>query len=114
MTARVPTRAVRRRVATVTAGAALALTVSAGAAVAADGQRMPELRGRGLMHVFSTVDYRTRVDVKDVSGHKRHVLWPMSWKVCSQYPAVGRPIGDEGVRVGVVKNGEKCPRAATV
>ncbi|MFJ4716675.1 hypothetical protein [Streptomyces sp. NPDC088785] len=113
MTARTAARAARRRAATVTAGAALALTVSAGVAGAADGARMPELRGRGLMHVFSTLDYRTRVDVTDVSGHRRHVLWPMSWKVCSQYPAAGRPVGDAGVRVGVVKNGEKCPRSAT-
>ncbi|MBO1331116.1 hypothetical protein J3486_07560 [Streptomyces sp. VRA16 Mangrove soil] len=102
----------RRRVMTVTAGAALALTVSAGAAVAADAPSMPELRGRGLMHVFSTVDYRTRVEVKDISGQHRHVLWPLSWKVCTQYPAVGQAIGDEGVRVGVVKNGETCPKAA--
>ncbi|MYW66845.1 hypothetical protein GTY65_22655 [Streptomyces sp. SID8379] len=101
----------RRRVATVTAGATLALTVSAGAAVAAAGPPMPEFRGRGLMHVFSTVDYRTRVDVTDVSGLKRHVLWPMSWKVCTQSPAAGKAIGDEGVRIGVVKHGEKCPTA---
>ncbi|WP_372352523.1 hypothetical protein [Streptomyces sp. KL116D] len=101
-----------RRVATVTAGALLALTVPVGAAVAADGPRMPDFRGRGLMHVFTTLDYRTQVQVTDVGGAHRHVLWPPSWKVCTQSPAVGREIGDTTVRIGVVKNGEKCPRAA--
>ncbi|MEV3857227.1 hypothetical protein AB0J38_23210 [Streptomyces sp. NPDC050095] len=100
-----------RRVATITAGALLALTVPVGAAVAADGPKMPDFRGRGLMHVFSTVDYRTRVEVSDVSGTHRHVLWPLSWKVCTQSPAVGKEIGDSTVRVGVVKNDEKCPKA---
>ncbi|NEB77791.1 hypothetical protein G3I40_21610 [Streptomyces sp. SID14478] len=100
-----------RRVATVTAGAVLAVTVSAGAAAAADGPRMPDFRGRGLMHVFSTLDYRTRVEVTDVSGAHRHVLWPLSWKVCSQSPAVGKEVGDATVHIGVVKNGEKCPAA---
>ncbi|WP_338702099.1 hypothetical protein V2W30_32550 [Streptomyces sp. Q6] len=102
-----------RRVATLTAGTVLALTASvgvAGAASAADGPAMPDFRGRGLMHVFSTLDYRTRVEVKDVSGRHRHVLWPMSWKVCTQSPAAGQGIGDDTVRIGVVKNGEKCPR----
>ncbi|MEV5608737.1 hypothetical protein [Streptomyces sp. NPDC052225] len=103
-----------RRAATLTAGTVLALTASvgaAGAAAAADGPVMPDFRGRGLMHVFSTVDYRTRVEVNDVSGFHRHVLWPLSWKVCTQSPAVGREIGDATVRIGVVKNAEKCPRA---
>ncbi|MGY0019734.1 hypothetical protein [Streptomyces sp. cg35] len=99
----------RRRVATVAAGTVLALTASAGAAAAADGPRMPDFRGRGLMHVFSTLDYRTKVEVADVSGTHRHVLWPLSWKVCSQSPAVGREIGTGTVRIGVVKHGEKCP-----
>lgn len=104
-----------RRLATVTAGAATALiisTVSAGAAAAADGPRMPDFRGRGLMHVFTTLDYRTQVQVRDVGGTNRHVLWPPSWKVCSQSPATGQEVGDGPVRIGVVKTGETCPKGA--
>ncbi|MGY0490817.1 hypothetical protein [Streptomyces sp. WG-D5] len=86
----------------------------AASAAAAGGQRMPEFRGRGLIRVFSGVDYRTKVEVRDIGGGHRNVLWPPSWKVCAQYPAAGQEIGDRTVRVGVVKHGEKCPPGATV
>ncbi|MFE0098702.1 hypothetical protein [Streptomyces sp. NPDC059009] len=92
-----------------TVAAATAMTVTT--AVAA-GPPMPEFRGRGLMHVFNTVDYRTRVDVHDASGFHRHVLWPLSWKVCTQNPAAGTKLDGEAITIGVVKNDEKCPKGA--
>ncbi|MFE0171045.1 hypothetical protein ACFWZ2_01910 [Streptomyces sp. NPDC059002] len=91
-------------------GGAAAATLMAVTTAAAAGPPMPDLRGRGLMHVFSTVDYRTRVDVHDASGFHRHVLWPPSWKVCTQSPAAGKQLDGGTVTVGVVKNGEKCPK----
>ncbi|WP_306316350.1 MULTISPECIES: hypothetical protein [unclassified Streptomyces] len=115
-----------RRLATVTAGALLALTASMGSATSAvaagaaggagvaDGPKMPDFRGRGLIHVFSGVDYRTKVEVRDVGGDHRNVLWPLSWKVCAQSPDEGKEIGDRTVRIGVVKNNEKCPKGASV
>ncbi|MGW7074290.1 hypothetical protein [Streptomyces sp. NPDC054866] len=76
---------------------------------AAAGPPMPDFRGKGLVRVFSNLDYRTRVDVNDVSGHRRHVLWPLSWKVCTQSPAPGRELNGQPVAIGVVKKAERCP-----
>ncbi|MFJ2768799.1 hypothetical protein [Streptomyces sp. NPDC087300] len=98
-----------RRAGVVLGGAAAATLLTVTTAAAA-GPPMPELRGRGLMHVFSTLDYRTRVEVRDVGGSHRNVLWPLSWKVCTQSPAPGAKLDGETVTVGVVKNGERCPR----
>ncbi|WP_329125310.1 hypothetical protein [Streptomyces sp. NBC_01465] len=104
-----------KRAATVTAGIVLAMTASMGAASAAvadSGPPMPDFRGRGLMHVFNSLDYRTHVEVRDVSGTHRNVLWPFSWKVCTQSPAAGTKLDDQSVRIGVVKTDEKCPKKA--
>ncbi|MEU7576946.1 hypothetical protein AB0B50_04990 [Streptomyces sp. NPDC041068] len=94
----------------VVVGGAAAATLVAVTTAAAAGPPMPDFRGRGLMHVFSAVDYRTRVDVHDASGFNRHVLWPLSWKVCTQSPAAGKQLTGQTVTIGVVKNGEKCPK----
>lgn len=100
----------RVRRAGVVVGGAAAATLMAVTTAAAAGPPMPELRGRGLMHVFSTLDYRTRVDVRDIGGAHRHVLWPLSWKVCTQSPAAGQRLDGGPVTIGVVKNGERCPK----
>lgn len=76
---------------------------------AAAGPPMPDFRGQGLVRVFSGVDYRTRVDVNDVSGQRRNVLWPLSWKVRTQSPAPGRELNGQTVIIGVVKKAERCP-----
>ncbi|MFD3573879.1 hypothetical protein [Streptomyces sp. NPDC058644] len=86
--------------------ASCALTVTAAAAA---GPPMPDFRGKGLIRVFSGLDHRTRVDVNDVSGHRRNVLWPPSWKVCTQSPAPGSQLNGQPVTIGVVKKAERCP-----
>ncbi|WP_225802196.1 hypothetical protein, partial [Streptomyces sp. NK15101] len=50
---------------------------------------MPDFLDRGLWRVFTRLDRRTRLDVHDVSGRDRRVLWPPRWEVCTQYPAAG-------------------------
>ncbi|MER5883163.1 hypothetical protein ABT160_04995 [Streptomyces sp. NPDC001941] len=100
----------RRRTATVTAGAVLALAAMTGTAVAvAAGPPMPDFSGKSLMTVFNQLDYRTRVEVHDDSGFDRNVLWPPSWKVCTQSPAKGAALNGQTVTIGVVKKAEKCP-----
>ncbi|NBE56461.1 hypothetical protein GUY60_34530 [Streptomyces sp. YC537] len=97
-----------------TAGAVLAataLSVTTAVAAGAAGPPMPELTGKPLMNAFRVLDYRTQVEVHDVSGDKRHVLWPGNWKVCEQKPEVGADLAGKPVTLGVVKNAEKCPAA---
>ncbi|MBT2444255.1 hypothetical protein J7E93_30015 [Streptomyces sp. ISL-36] len=103
-----------RRAALLGAGAVLAVAAVAatsGEAVAAtDGPPMPRFLGRGLWRVFTGLDHRTRIDVHDVSGSDRRVLWPPSWRVCTQHPAEGVDLdGRTTVMIGVVKKGEACP-----
>ncbi|MFG3505150.1 hypothetical protein ACGF5F_06500 [Streptomyces sp. NPDC047821] len=98
-----------KRAATVTATMALALTGTGATAAAAAGPPLPDFTGKGLMTVFTTVDHRTRVDVRDASGYGRTVLWPTNWKVCSQHPAPGTDLGGRTLSVDVMKKGEKCP-----
>ncbi|QGV77739.1 hypothetical protein [Streptomyces ficellus] len=103
-----------KRAATVTAGMTLALTTmgalgGAAAVAAAAAPPLPDFTGKGLMTVFSTMDQRTRVDVRDASGYGRTVLWPANWKVCSQYPAAGADLDGRPLSVAVMKTDEKCP-----
>ncbi|MFE4592785.1 hypothetical protein [Streptomyces laurentii] len=113
-----------RRAALVWAGAALVLAavavgsarpddVTDGADGAADDvgrQPMPDLRGRGLWRVFTALDARTRLDVHDAAGADRRVLWPLNWRVCTQYPPPGTARHPGGrLVVGVLKKGEPCP-----
>ncbi|MFB6835607.1 hypothetical protein [Streptomyces sp. NPDC056361] len=107
-----------RRAAVVGAGAVLALAAvavsSAGEAAAPDddaGTRpMPNFLGRGLWRVFTRLPRRTRLDVHDVSGRDRRVLWPPSWQVCTQYPSAGTGLDRRTtVMIGVVRKGESCP-----
>lgn len=103
-----------RRAALLGAGAAVALAavaVTSGEAVAsADGPPMPGFLGKGLWRVFTSLDHRTRVEVHDVGGEDRRVLWPPSWRVCTQYPGEGVELdGRTTVMIGVVKKGETCP-----
>ncbi|WP_425575027.1 hypothetical protein [Streptomyces durmitorensis] len=93
----------------VVAGATLAAGVMTVTTAAAAGPPMPDFRGQGLARVFSGVDYRTRVEVRDVSGRQRNVLWPLSWKVCTQSPAPGKELTGQTVTIGVVKKAERCP-----
>ncbi|MFF8378694.1 hypothetical protein ACF07V_21495 [Streptomyces sp. NPDC015661] len=71
---------------------------------------MPDFLGRGLWQVFTRLDRRTRLDVHDVSGRDRRVLWPPRWQVCTQYPAAGTALDRRTtVMIGVVRKGETCP-----
>ncbi|MEU6623184.1 hypothetical protein ABZ926_20780 [Streptomyces litmocidini] len=107
-----------RRATVVGVGAALALAAVAassaeGAATPdeeAGARPMPDFLGRGLWRVFTRLDRRTRLDVHDVSGRDRRVLWPPRWEVCTQYPAVGTVLDRRTtVMIGVVRKGETCP-----
>ncbi|WP_306329093.1 hypothetical protein [Streptomyces venezuelae] len=107
-----------RRRAVVGAGAVLALAAvavssteeTATADEAAGAGPMPDFLGRGLWQVFTRLDRRTRLDVHDVSGQDRRVLWPARWQVCTQYPAAGTGLDRRTtVMIGVVRKGETCP-----
>ncbi|MFD3941913.1 hypothetical protein [Streptomyces sp. NPDC058579] len=110
-----------RRAAFLGAGALLALAAvavtSADDAVAADAdgvpvpaRPMPAFLGKGLWRVFTALAPRTRLDVHDVGGRDRRVLWPPNWWVCTQYPDEGAALdGRTTVVIGVVKRGEACP-----
>ncbi|WP_327373267.1 hypothetical protein OG393_04555 [Streptomyces sp. NBC_01216] len=92
-----------------------AVAATSGEAVAADEDpAMPDFLGRSLWRVFTTLDHRTRLDVHDVSGRDRRVLWPPSWQVCTQYPSTGVVLDRRATAViGVVKKGETCPPKVT-
>ncbi|MFC9338791.1 hypothetical protein ACFT0G_03875 [Streptomyces sp. NPDC057020] len=105
-----------RRRAVVGAGAVLALaavavTSTEETAGADDGTRpVPDFLGRGLWRVFTRLDRRTRLDVHDVSGRDRRVIWPPRWRVVTQYPAAGTGLDRRTtVMIGVVRKGESCP-----
>ncbi|MFI8826262.1 hypothetical protein [Streptomyces sp. NPDC053431] len=111
-----------KRAAVLGAGAALALAAVAvsSAEPVAEAEEpgvappMPDLLGQGLWRVFTALDPRTRLDVHDVGGGDRRVLWPLNWRVCTQHPAPGVARGVRGwVVVGVVKKGEACPARVT-
>ncbi|MCX5394176.1 hypothetical protein ABZY68_03200 [Streptomyces sp. NPDC006482] len=93
--------------------AAVAVTSSEESAVPGEegGTRpMPDFLGGRLWRVFTGLDPRTRLDVHDVSGRDRRVLWPPNWRVCTQYPAVGTTLDRRTtVMIGVVRRGETCP-----
>ncbi|MFD3514681.1 hypothetical protein [Streptomyces sp. NPDC058657] len=131
----------RKRAATVAAGAVLALTAaSAGAATAATAPAsvatpatapasvatapapgtvravardtpdpLPNFVGRNLFRVYSTVSAETALDLRDLSGQRRKVLWPPNWKVCSQSPKGGTRLSGGTLHLGVVKTNERCP-----
>ncbi|MET9935716.1 hypothetical protein [Streptomyces sp. NPDC006324] len=111
-----------RRAAVVGAGALLALaavaatsaeeTSEAGTGAGDDaGERtVPDFLGLGLWRVFTRLDRRTRLDVHDVSGRDRRVLWPSRWQVCTQYPAAGTDLDRRTtVMIGVVRRGVETP-----
>ncbi|MGW7414483.1 hypothetical protein [Streptomyces sp. NPDC054863] len=122
---------IRKRAATAAAGAVLALTVAstgvasadvaaaapaaaapATAAVAAPADEpdpLPNFVGRNLFRVYSTVSAETALDIQDLGGEHRKVLWPPNWKVCTQSPKAGTKLHGGTLRLGVVKTGEKCP-----
>ncbi|MET8689938.1 hypothetical protein ABZV77_37615 [Streptomyces sp. NPDC004732] len=92
------------------AGGAAAATLLAVTTAAAAGPPVPDFRGKTLTGVYSAVGFRTQVDVHDLSGFRRHVLWPANWKVCTQSPAPGQRLEGEAITIGAVKTGEQCPR----
>ncbi|MER7912480.1 hypothetical protein [Streptomyces sp. NPDC096068] len=107
-----------RRAAAVGAVALLALAAVAatsaeetsGAGDEPGGRTVPDFLGLGLWRVFTRLDRRTRLDVHDVSGRDRRVLWPSRWQVCTQYPAAGTDLDRRTtVMIGVVRRGETCP-----
>ncbi|MGW0029951.1 hypothetical protein ACWDXD_08970 [Streptomyces sp. NPDC003314] len=109
-----------RRAAAVGAVALLALaavaatsaeeTAGAGDAGGAEKRTVPDFLGLGLWRVFTRLDRRTRLDVHDVSGRDRRVLWPSRWQVCTQYPTAGTDLDRRTtVMIGVVRRGETCP-----
>ncbi|MFG2094099.1 hypothetical protein [Streptomyces sp. NPDC048612] len=76
----------------------------------ADGpERMPQVAGRGLVSAYQALNYDTSVRLRDGRGAGRHVLWPGSWKVCSQAPEAGTPLEGRPATLTVVKNHEACP-----
>lgn len=115
----------RKRAAMAAAGAVLALTAaSTGVATAAtvsaapgtvravaldQPDPLPNFVGRNLFRVYSTVSAETALDIRDLSGDHRKVLWPPNWKVCTQSPKAGTRLNGGTLRLGVVKGGEKCP-----
>ncbi|MFE0646783.1 hypothetical protein ACFW2Y_35090 [Streptomyces sp. NPDC058877] len=107
-----------RRGAVVGVGALLALAAVAATSAeepaaldAGTGTRpMPDFLDRGLWRVLTGLDRRTRLDVHDVSGRDRRVLWPPRWQVCTQYPEPGTDLDRRTtVMIGVVRRGESCP-----
>ncbi|MFC7932270.1 hypothetical protein [Streptomyces cinereoruber] len=111
-----------RRAAAVAAGALLALAAVAvtsaeerpetgtGAGDDTEKRTVPDFLGLGLWRVFTRLDRRTRLDVHDVSGRDRRVLWPSRWQVCTQYPEAGTDLDRRTtVMIGVVRRGETCP-----
>ncbi|MFE5589526.1 hypothetical protein [Streptomyces sp. NPDC056549] len=107
-----------RRVAVVVGGAVLALAAVAASSAEetadpgdeAGTRPMPDFLDGGLWRVFTHLDCRTRLDVHDVSGRDRRVLWPPRWQVCTQYPAAGTELDRRTtVMIGVVRKGETCP-----
>ncbi|MBD0711993.1 MULTISPECIES: hypothetical protein [unclassified Streptomyces] len=107
-----------RRRAVVGAGAVLALAAvavssaeeSAASDEEAGARPMPDFLDRGLWQVFTGLGRRTRLDVHDVGGRDRRVLWPLSWRVCTQYPSAGTGLDRRTtVMIGVVRKGETCP-----
>ncbi|KAF9901807.1 hypothetical protein EC991_005633 [Linnemannia zychae] len=71
---------------------------------------LPNFEGKALITVFQQIDSTTKVDVEDVSGFGRTVLWPATWKVCTQDPKAGSPLDPNVVvKIGVVKKNEDCP-----
>ncbi|MER7951417.1 hypothetical protein ABTY59_28890 [Streptomyces sp. NPDC096079] len=107
-----------RRAAVVVGGAILALAAvaasSAEEAAAPDGEAgsgpMPDFLDQSLWQVFTRLPRRTRLDVHDVSGRDRRVLWPPRWQVCTQYPAADTDLDRRTtVMIGVVRKGETCP-----
>ncbi|WP_395365391.1 hypothetical protein ACHGLA_31365 [Streptomyces sp. YH02] len=93
--------------------AAVAVTSTEEAAAADDGagtRPVPDFLGRSLWRVFTRLDRRTRLDVHDVSGRDRRVIWPPRWRVVTQYPAAGTGLDRRTtVMIGVVRKGESCP-----
>ncbi|MGJ7415658.1 hypothetical protein AB9128_07335 [Streptomyces cinereoruber] len=82
----------------------------AGDAGGAEKRTVPDFLGLGLWRVFTRLDRRTRLDVHDVSGRDRRVLWPSRWQVCTQYPTAGTDLDRRTtVMIGVVRRGETCP-----
>ncbi|MGA4942260.1 hypothetical protein [Streptomyces cinereoruber] len=113
-----------RRAAAVGAGALLAFAAVAvtsaeerpetgtgtGAGDDTEKRTVPDFLGLGLWRVFTRLDRRTRLDVHDVSGRDRRVLWPSRWQVCTQYPEAGADLDRRTtVMIGVVRRGETCP-----
>ncbi|MFB7368719.1 hypothetical protein ACFC0D_02555 [Streptomyces sp. NPDC056222] len=91
--------------------AVVAFTTGEEAVAEEDAPPMPGLLGKGLWQVFTALDHRTRIDVHDVGGTDRRVLWPSNWTVCTQHPAEGVALdGGTTVVIGVVRKGETCPR----
>ncbi|MFF9425414.1 hypothetical protein [Streptomyces sp. NPDC014746] len=105
-----------RRAAVLVGGAVLALAAFAASSAeeAVDDEAgtrpMPDFLDGGLWQVFTHLDRRTRLDVHDVSGRDRRVLWPPRWQVSTQYPAAGTGLDRRTtVTIGVVRKGETCP-----
>ncbi|MFF4182857.1 hypothetical protein ACFYZ9_06695 [Streptomyces sp. NPDC001691] len=103
----------RARAVTATAALVLVTAASTGVALAEEAgapPSMPAFVGKGLIQVFHQLDARTKLDVADVGGEHRTVLWPFNWKVCTQRPAAGAALAEHTrVSIGVVKKTERCP-----
>ncbi|MGW8556782.1 hypothetical protein [Streptomyces tubercidicus] len=88
---------------------ALSCLVPAAPAYADGPERMPQVAGQGLVSAYRALNFDTSVQLRDGRGAGRHVLWPASWKVCSQSPEAGTPLQDRHATLTVVKTHEACP-----
>ncbi|MFE1173993.1 hypothetical protein [Streptomyces sp. NPDC058773] len=87
----------------------LSCLVTAAPAEADGPERMPRVAGQGLVSAYQALNFDTSVRLRDGRGAGRHVLWPASWKVCSQTPEAGTPLQGRPATLTVVKTREQCP-----
>ncbi|MFJ9852589.1 hypothetical protein [Streptomyces sp. NPDC101150] len=96
----------------ITAALALAAVSPAAPAHADPGpEKMPNVKGKGLVAAYQDLHYNTGIHFADGLGRRRHVLWPASWKVCDQQPAPGARMDELKITLTVVKKDEKCATA---
>ncbi|MDF3289639.1 hypothetical protein [Streptomyces silvisoli] len=94
---------------TATAVGAVALLGALAAPAQAGAGAMPDVTGKGLVAAERAMPHGVRITLVDARDAGRHVLWPANWKVCSQSPAPGRPLGGQRAELRVVKTKERCP-----
>lgn len=75
----------------------------------AAGGKMPDFVGKSVAAARDALDSSTSLTTKDASADGRFILIESNWKVCTQQPAAGSPLGGRPVSLTAVKFGESCP-----